>query len=211
MAATASPALGSPAAHRTADQTSSLTLSSKTERMILPASGSPRTSDSANLSACCGVAAAGIGGSNGSTTASTIAGLLLDERRLQRRPHLLGSLAAEAHAAARLGELHEVDRLQLDPVFGVAQEDHLLPLDLAERVVLDDDDLDRQLVLDRRDEVAHQHREAAVADEGDDLPVGIGDLGADGVGQARRHRRQVARAREHASPAGCGCAAPPRW
>ena len=112
--------------------------------MILPPSGSPRTSDSASFSACFGVAAGGIGGSNGSTTASTIAGLLRGERRLQGGPDLLGPLAAEPDAAARLGELDEVDRVQGDLVLGVAQEDHLLPLDLAERVVLDDDDLDRQ-------------------------------------------------------------------
>jgi hypothetical protein len=34
--------------------------------------------------------------------------------------------------------------VQRDLVLGVAQEDHLLPLDLAQRIVLDDDDLDRQ-------------------------------------------------------------------
>ena len=40
------------------------------------------------------------------------------------------------------------------PVLGVA-EDHLLPQDLAERVVVVDHDLDRQLVLDRGDEFGH--------------------------------------------------------
>src|SRR5262245_44522857 len=59
-----------------------------------------------------------------------------------------GPLAAEADAAARFGERHEVDRRQLDAVLRVAEEHHLLPLDHAEHVVLDHDDLDRQLVLD---------------------------------------------------------------
>ena len=68
-------------------------------------------------------------------------------------------------------------------VFGIAEKDHLLPLDLAEGVVLDDDDLDRQLVLHGGREFRHQHRETAVANEGDALPVGIGDLGGDGVRQ----------------------------
>ena len=173
--------------------------------------GSPRASDSAKCSACLGVARAGIGGSNGSTTASTSAGFVDANAASSAGRTSSGRLAPEADAAAGLGELDEVDRLELDAVLGVAQEDHLLPLDLAERVVLDDDDLDRQLVLDRRDELAHQHREAAVADEGDDLAVGIGDLGRDGVGQARRHRRQVARARELHAAADLDDAAPPRW
>ena len=131
------------------------------------------------------MAAAGIGGSNGSTTASTIAGLLRGERRLAARaapPRAARSGSpTPPHASANLTKSIGCS---VDLVLGVAQEDHLLPLDLAERVVLDDDDLDRQLVLDRRGELAHQHREAAVADERDDLPVGIGGLGADGVGQA---------------------------
>jgi len=44
------------------------------EAMIRPPSGWPRTRDSARCSACSGVAVAGIGGSKGSTTASTMAG-----------------------------------------------------------------------------------------------------------------------------------------
>ena len=41
-------------------------------------------------------------------------------------------------------------------------------------------------------ELGHQHREAAVADVGDDLPAGEGVLDADGVRQPGRHRGQVA-------------------
>ena len=73
--------------------------------------------------------------------------------------------------AARFGDLDEVDRLELDAVFGIAEEDHLLPFDLTQDVVLDDDDLDRQVVLDRGREVRHEHAESAVADEGDDLAL----------------------------------------
>ena len=63
-----------------------------------------------------------MGGSNGSTTASTIAGLFDGERRLEGGPHLVGRLAAEADAAARLGELDEVDRLELDPYSGLPRK-----------------------------------------------------------------------------------------
>ena len=119
-----------------------------------------------------------------------------------RRPDLLGRLATEADAAAGLGELDEVDRLQLDAVLGVAQEDHLLPLDLAERVVLDDDDLDRQLVLDGRDELA------AISIVKPPSPTkattwrsGKATWRRVGVGQARGHRGQVARAGELHAPA----------
>ena len=121
---------------------------------ILPRFGSPRASDSAMCSACLSVARAGSGGSNGSTTASTSAGFVDANAASSAGRTSSGRLATEADPAARLGELDEVDRLELDAVLGVAQEDHLLPLDLAERVVLDDDDLDRQVVLDRRDELA---------------------------------------------------------
>src|SRR5215475_4257579 len=39
----------------------------------------------------------------------------------------------------------------------------LLDLDEAERAVVEHDHLDRQIVLNKRQKVAHQHREAAVA------------------------------------------------
>ena len=46
-----------------------------------------------------------------------------------------GPFAAEADAAARLREVHEVDRLELHAVLRVAEEDHLLPFDHAERTL----------------------------------------------------------------------------
>ena len=72
----------------------------------------------------------------------------LDDRRARMRERLrrtslgvLRVLDREAGGAAGLGVGREVDRLQLDAELRVALEDHLLPLDLAEHVVLDDDDL----------------------------------------------------------------------
>jgi hypothetical protein len=66
------------------------------------------------------------------------------------------------------------------------------PFDLAERVVLDDDDLDVEIVFHAGGELAHQHGEAAIADDGDDRALGIGDRRGDRVGQAARHRREIA-------------------
>src|SRR5438045_3459790 len=79
--------------------------------------------------------------------------------------------------ATRFRILCEVRIVQLAAVFGIPQKDDLLPTNLSERVVLDNDDEDRQVVFDGCQELAHQHREAAVADEGDGLPVRISDLG----------------------------------
>src|SRR6266576_1380123 len=60
---------------------------------------------------------------------------------------------AESDAAARMSERSEVDGMKINPILGIAQENHLLPLDLSECVVLDDDHLDRKLVLHCGDEV----------------------------------------------------------
>lgn len=44
-----------------------------------------------------------------------------------------------------------------------AEEDHLLPFYLAERVVLDDDNLDVELILHAGHDLAHKHGQAAIA------------------------------------------------
>jgi hypothetical protein len=62
---------------------------------------------------------------------------------------------------------------------------------ITERVVLDDYDLDRELVLHGRRELSHEHREAAVAHEADALPLGIGDLRGDRIGQTVGHRGEI--------------------
>ena len=54
-----------------------------------------------------------------------------------------------------MSERSEVDGMQINPILEIAQENHLLPLDLSECVVLDDDHLDRKLVLHCGDEVRH--------------------------------------------------------
>ena len=61
----------------------------------------------------------------------------------------------------------------------------LLQLDHAQPAVVEDDDLDRELVRDGRDQVAEQHRQAAVAAQRDDLAVAVQGLRAERLRQAR--------------------------
>ncbi len=77
--------------------------------------------------------------------------------------------------------------MQLDAVLRIAEKDHLLPLDHAEVMVLDDADFDGQFVLHRRGKLGHQHAEPAVPDERHHLPLGICPLRRDSVRQSRRH------------------------
>src|SRR5947207_4420903 len=87
-------------------------------------------------------------------------GTIGEHHRFECRPRLFGSLAPETDAAAGLGKPDEIDRLERYAVFGIAKKDHLFPFDHSERVVLDDDDLDRQPILHGGGEFAHEHREA---------------------------------------------------
>src|SRR5436190_1014322 len=80
------------------------------------------------------------------------------QRAFQRGATLASLLDVERGRSAALGHLHEIDRCEVDAVLGVADEDHLLPLDEAERVVLEHDLLDRQFVLHERRQIAHLHR-----------------------------------------------------
>ena len=145
---------------------SSRTLSSRTVSAIRSRFGSPRASDFASFAACLTVTLGGIGGSNGSTTASTTTGPRVREGLLEHGAALGRVLDPEARPAARAGERDEVDRVEIAAVLRVAEEHHLLPLDLAQGVVLDHHDLDRQVVLHGGGELGHEHRESAVADEG---------------------------------------------
>ena len=89
-------------------------------------------------------------------------------------------LDGEARAAAGASEAGEIDRLQVAAELRVAKKDHLLPLDHAESVVLNDDDLDRELVFDAGAELSHEHRKAAIPNEGHGLSLGVSGLGGDG-------------------------------
>src|SRR5947199_3212722 len=103
---------------------------------------------------------------------------------------------AEPSTSARLGELYEIDWRHVESKIVIAEEHHLLPLDHAEHVVLEHDDLHGQLVLDAGGELRHQHLEAAIADECDTLPSGVRDLSRHRVGQPARHRGKGSAQRE---------------
>src|SRR5437588_3385766 len=105
----------------------------------------------------------------------------------------VGVLNREADATAGMCECDEVDRVQINTVLGIAEEHHLLPLDLSERIVLDDDNFDRQLVFYGRNKVGHQHGESSIPDKGNALSMGECDLRGDGVGQSASHGREIAR------------------
>src|SRR5205814_1061995 len=98
----------------------------------------------------------------------------------------------ETGAAAGVGKGGEIYGIEVASVLRIAEKNHLLPLDLAEGVVLDDDHFDGQPIFNCSNEIGHQHGETAVAYEGHYLPAGIGDLRGDGVGQSGGHGGEVA-------------------
>ena len=83
---------------------------------------------------------------------------------------------------------YEIRRVKIAGVLRVAEKDHLLPLDLAEGVVLDDDDLDIELVSCNGDEFAEQHTQTTIADDAVDGSIRIGYRRRNGIGQTARHR-----------------------
>ena len=133
------------------------------------------------------------GFSSGSTIASTSAGFgerraawiagRISSGRSQRYP---SAPQARAKATKSIGDSSQ-------PNEGLPSSD-LLELDLGEAVVLQNDDLDRKIVLDGGRHLRHQHRETAIADDRHRLAVWVGELTCDGEGQSGRHRRHHARA-----------------
>ena len=127
-----------PALHQFSVYTSSLTLSAICVAIIFLVLGSPRTSDSVNFAACSNVTFAGMGASKGSTTASISTGPLAigTQCPIQNRAALFRIVNTEADSAACLRKFHEINGRQIHAEFRIAEKDHLLPLDLAERIVL---------------------------------------------------------------------------
>ena len=60
---------------------------------------------------------------------------------------ILWIMNGETRSARSLRELREVDRLKIYAEFGVSIEDHLLPFDLSQRIVLDDNHFTGSLYL----------------------------------------------------------------
>src|SRR5690348_12624514 len=58
-----------------------------------------------------------------------------------------GRIDCETGHAEPAGDRCEVNRLQLADIFGIPEEYHLLPFDLAECIVLNNEELDRKIVF----------------------------------------------------------------
>src|SRR5205085_196804 len=118
------------------------------------------------------------------------------KHRVKCRFYLLRPFAPKAFSAACLRKLYKVYGLKLTSILGITQKYHLLPFDLAERIVLHDDDLQRKLVFHRRYEFAHKHRKSSVSDERHTLTFRKRDLRGDGIGKTGCHRGEGARKRK---------------
>ena len=114
-------------------------------------------------------------------------------RLVEHRLDLVGPLDREARAAHRLRRLGEVDRLQFAAELRIAEKHHLLPGDLVEHVVLDDQQAEGDPVADGGREFAELHRETAIADDREDRPARKGEAGGDRIRKAAGHRSERAR------------------
>jgi len=65
-------------------------------------------------------------------------------------------------------------------------------------------------VLDADGELRHEHEGAAVAHEGDDLAIWMGDRGSDGIGMPACHGREIARDAVHPPSSRRDVPGPPR-
>nr|GEU28584.1 hypothetical protein [Tanacetum cinerariifolium] len=97
--------------------------------------------------------------------------------------------ALDAH---RLGHGGEIRVLQVAAGIGITVGLHF-QFHEAQRAVVEHDDLDGQVQLQQRDELAHHHGKAAVAGKGYHLPVRVRHLRADGVQHGVGHRAVVER------------------
>jgi hypothetical protein len=86
---------------------------------------------------CRAVTFGGIGGSFGSTTASISTGAGVLKAMSSVAAHSPWVLDGESGPAACSRECGEVDRGQIACELWIAEEDHLLPADLAQAVVLE--------------------------------------------------------------------------
>src|SRR5947209_7894424 len=113
------------------------------------------------------------------------------ESLVENRSAMLGIFDGESRAAASARKCREIDRVQLDAILRISQKHHLLPLDLAQQIVFDDDYANWQLILHCCHEIRHQHREAAVADEREYRPVRMRGCSRDSIRQTASHGGQI--------------------
>ena len=107
--------------------------------------------------------------------------------------HVRAFFDAESLHADDFGHAGEIGVFHVRLELGIPGCPHF-KIDEPERAVVIDNDFDRQVVLHKREQFAHEHGHAAVAAERDDLPFGIEQLRADGHGQGAGHGAVVERA-----------------
>ena len=104
-----------------------------------------------------------------------------------------GLVGADAHAAIGLGQLHEVGQAVGIGVAVALAVQQLLPLaHHPHPLVVEDEDLDRQVVLHRRRHLLHGHLHRGLAGDVDDQAVRMRDLHAHRRRQAIAHGAQAA-------------------
>ena len=129
-----------------------------------------------------------------STRQSKITGLRRLDHLLDRGVEIGRVGAADAMRAVGLGELDEVGQ-RIGVALGIAAAvQELLPLaHHAHVLVVEDEDLDRQAILDRRRHLLHVHQDRGFAGDVDDERLRMRELRADRRRQAVAHRAEAAR------------------
>ena len=115
------------------------------------------------------------------------------KKLVHRRTAFCRIVEREAHPAACMRELREVNWMELNAKFGIPQKNHLLPFNLTENIVLDNHDFDRQLIFHCGHKIGHQHGKTAVANKCDHLSIWICNLSRYRIGQPTRHCGKVSR------------------
>src|SRR5207247_9705475 len=85
----------------------------------------------------------------------------------------------DAHSAqpVGLGQLGEVrGKIQVNIAVALFEKDFLPLADHSQRVVVDDGDLDRHVILGHGGEIVQRHLELAVADDGEYFEIREGEL-----------------------------------
>src|ERR1700733_7912950 len=111
---------------------------------------------------------------------------VVSERSFQGFLQISGILDADSPDPHGLGHLCKVRVFDVDAEILVARHSHF-EFDHAQGAVVVDHELDGQFILRQREQISHQHREAAIAAHGNDLALWKGHLGADGLGHGVRH------------------------
>ena len=118
------------------------------------------------------------------------------ERLLQCRPQRRRIGDPDAAAAHRPGDRGVIEILEFRGERARAVQ---YP---TERLVVEHDRDDRDVLFERRHQPVHRHGKPAIADNRDDRPVGMHELGAERGGDAEPHRPRAGRLQKTLGPLG---------